>query len=121
MRRMLTLTLVAALMPLAAHADADAWKTEIHAEAMSKANAYRIEGRTKVMVACIQWPWETGATDPSIQFLVTRMTSPSSDGPVPVNRLRRNAMSDCLRRASGGCDCATLDESGRNVLRVPSP
>ncbi len=118
MRRTLALTLAVALLPPAARADPATWTTEIHAEAMSRAPAYRTDGRPKVMVACIEWPGEGGGA-PRIQFVVTRVSATQGGGPVPVNRLRRNAMNDCRGRAAGGCDCAPLDESGRNVLRVP--
>ena len=120
MRRLIAACIILCLPGIAA-AGSETWAADLHGEAMRRAPDYANIGRSKVMVACVRWP-EPGTGDaPSIAFAVTRVTSQQSDSPVPTNRLRRNAMSDCLgRERDEGCDCAVIDENGRNVLRIPS-
>lgn len=95
------------------------WAASLHAEAMSRSRAYANTGFTKAMVACIRWPESRDGT-PEIAFLTSRQTDPGRGQMVPTQRLRMNAMRDCFGRSAGqNCDCAVLDENGRNVLRVP--
>lgn len=104
-----------------ARADSSAWPAALHAEAMAKLRDYANTTFSKVMVACIHWP-ETVSGTPTIAYVTTNQTELTSRRQLPVNQLRMVAMRNCLGRAgASGCDCAVLDENGRNVLRVPAP
>ncbi len=115
MKRILTAIGAVALLAAPGGAEEPGLAERLHAEALARVNTYANQSRTKAMVACIHWD----GADSRIAF-VTTSESEASGRFVPLQRLRMTAMRNCLGRAGAeGCDCASLDENGRNVLRVP--
>lgn len=109
-------------LPGAGFADSSTWASELHAQAMSRANDYRIEGRSKVMAACISWPDAADGT-PTLRGAAYAMTSIGSDVNMKAGSLRRTAQNRCLAweaKNAVDCTCEFLDVNGKNVLQIPA-
>ena len=108
-------------LPVTAQADPSTWAASLHAEAMDRANSYRIETRSKVMAACIIWPDSPDGT-PEIKGVGYALTSTGSAVNVRTGVLHRNAQNRCIAweaQNNVDCTCEFIDSNGKNVLQVP--